>query len=326
MVPEGYRGVLNKYFTPGKYYLNPFAYSHTLVQSTNVTVDWDNQDETKFDPLKVISKDGFDIKLSVKVIVRVLPEQAPYMVSKSGTMDNLIHSVINPNIDASFRNQASSADAIDFLSNREIEQKKAEDDIRRILSKYHVECVSVLIVQIELPQSLLDTKTQKVIADNQMAQYDAQTKAEEARTNLEKQTAFANQQQDLVTSELSIKIAQNEKQRKITDAEASAEVLNQQGIGEQKKLEAIGNGEAAKISAIGKATAEAYTSQKAAVGQDQLFAIEIVKQFSKVLQDNPSLKLIPDVYVGGNGSALDGLFGQLAKAFPNINISGFTPS
>lgn len=321
VVPEGYRGVLNKYFTPGKYYLNPYAYSQTTVQSTNITVDWDTQNSTKFDPLKVISKDGFDIKLSVKVIVRVLPEQAPYMVSKSGNMENLIHSVINPNIDASFRNQASSADAIDFLSNREVEQKKAEDDIRRILAKYHVECVSVLIVQIELPQALLETKTQKVIADNQMAQYDAQTKAEEARTNLEKQTAFANQQKDLVTSELSIKIAQNDKQKKITDAEAAAEVLKQQGRGEQQKLEAIGNGEAAKISAIGRATAEAYQSQKDAVGQDQLFAIEIVKQFAKVLENNPNLKLIPDVYVGGgNGGALEGLFGQLAKNFPDTGI------
>lgn len=321
VVPEGYRGVLNKYFTPGKYYLNPYAYSQTLVQSTNITVDWDNQDTTKFDPLKVISKDGFDIKLSVKVIVRVLPEQAPYMVSKSGNMENLIHSVINPNIDASFRNQASSADAIDFLSNREVEQKKAEGDIRRILAKYHVECVSVLIVQIELPQSLLDTKTQKVIADNQMAQYDAQTKAEESRTSLEKQTAFANQQKELVTSELSIRIAQNDKQRKITDAEASAEVLKQQGLGEQQKLEAIGNGEAAKIAAIGRATAESYQSQKEAVGQEQLFAIEIVKQFAKVLEENPNIKLIPDVYVaGGNGTALDGLFGQLARCFPNTGI------
>lgn len=320
VVPEGYRGVLDKYFTPGKYYLNPYAFSHTLVQSTNVTVDWDNQNHTKFDPLKVISKDGFDIFLSVKVIVRVLPEQAPYMVSKSGNMENLIHSVINPNIDASFRNQASSANAIDFLSNRDLEQKKAEEDIRRILSKYHVECVSVLIVQIELPQSLLETKTQKVIADNQNEQYEAQTKAELSRTNLEKQTAFANQQQQLVNSELSITIANNEKKRKITDAEADAEVLTQQGIGQQKKLEAIGKGEASKIEAIGAATASSYKSQCEAVGKEQLFAIEIVKQFAQVLQENPNLKLIPDVYVGGNGSSLDGLFGQLAKSFPKTGI------
>ena len=169
---------------------------------------------------------------------------------------------------------------------------------------------------------MLDTKTQKVIADNQNEQYEAQTKAELSRTNLEKQTAFANQQQQLVTSELSITIAKNEKSRKITDAEADAEVLKQQGLGEQQRLEAIGNGEASKIKAIGKATAESYQLQCDAVGQEQLFAIEIVKQFSKVLQDNPNLQLIPDVYVGGGGSSLDGLFGQMAKTFPNTGIQG----
>jgi len=62
-----------------------------------------------FNPLSVISRDGFEMRVSVKVIMRVHPEQAPLMVAKIGSVQNLIDHVIHPMIDSSFRNQASSS-------------------------------------------------------------------------------------------------------------------------------------------------------------------------------------------------------------------------
>ena len=90
----------------------------------------------------MISKDGFPIQVSVKVVIRVRPDQAPYMVAKVGSIDNLIQHVIHPMIDSSFRNQASTASAMNFLQSRSEEQVKAETRARLDLEKYHVECVS----------------------------------------------------------------------------------------------------------------------------------------------------------------------------------------
>lgn len=82
VVPKGYRGVQQEVAGPGIYYLNRRAYIAYIVNTTNITIDWDESKETRFDALRVISRDGFDINVSVKVIIRVRPDQAPYMVAK----------------------------------------------------------------------------------------------------------------------------------------------------------------------------------------------------------------------------------------------------
>lgn len=58
--------------------------------------------------------------------VRGHPEQAPLMVSKIGSVRNLIEHVVHPMIDSFFRNHASSTEAISFMQDRAAEQEKAE--------------------------------------------------------------------------------------------------------------------------------------------------------------------------------------------------------
>ena len=112
MVPDGYRGIQKDVMGPGRYYLNTAAAMIYVINTTNITIDWDKDEKTKFNPLKVISKDGFALAVSVKVVVRVRPEQAPYMVAKIGSIENLVDHVIHPMIDSSFRNQASTTSAM----------------------------------------------------------------------------------------------------------------------------------------------------------------------------------------------------------------------
>ena len=164
VVPAGYRGIQEEVSGPGMYYLNRRAFIPYIINTTNITVDWDEGDKTKFDPLKVVSHDGFEIRVSVKVVIRVRPDQAPYMVAKIGSIENLVEHVIHPMIDSSFRNQASSTSAMNFMQNRHEEQEKAEDRTRKELEKYHVELVSVLICQIQLPEDLMRTQTEKILA------------------------------------------------------------------------------------------------------------------------------------------------------------------
>jgi regulator of protease activity HflC (stomatin/prohibitin superfamily) len=309
VVPKGFRGIQQEVAGPGLYYLNRLAYIAYIVDTTNITIDWDDAQETRFNPLKVISRDGFEISVSVKVVIRVRPDQAPYMVSKIGSIENLILHVIHPMIDSSFRNQASSTSAMNFMQDRQEEQRKAEERARVELERYHVECVSVLICQITLPQDLMDTQTMKIIAQQQQAMYQDQQKAEQTRIATEKTRAEADQQKNLVEAEIGVKIAEQNKQKAIRFAEGEAESIRLRAEGEAKGIRARGEAEGAKILAMGEATAKAYEMQNRAVGQQGVTAIEIAKQIAA-----GNIKVTPDFLVQG-GDNLGGLLSAFLTDF-----------
>ena len=301
VVPKGYRGIQQEVAGPGIYYLNRRAYIAYIVNTTNITIDWDDTGETRFDPLKVISRDGFSINVSVKVVIRVRPDQAPYMVAKIGSIENLILHVIHPMIDSSFRNQASSTSAMNFMQDRQEEQRKAEDRAKAELEKYHVECVSVLICQINLPQELMDTQTKKIIAQQQQAMYQEQQRAEQTRIATEKTRSEADQQKNLVEAEIGVKIAEQNKEKAIRFAEGEAESIRLRAEGEARGIKAKGDAEGSRILAIGESTAKAYELQNKAVGQQGVTAIEIAKQIA-----SGNVKVTPDFLVQG-GDNIGGL-------------------
>jgi regulator of protease activity HflC (stomatin/prohibitin superfamily) len=299
VVPQGYRGIQAEVAGPGVYYLNRWAYIAYIIPTTNLTIDWaeesgadvaDVDDKAPhrlqlFNPLAVISRDGFEIRVGVKVILRVRPEQAPLMVAKIGSIENLIDHVVHPMIDSSFRNQASSSEAMNFMQDRADEQAKAEARTREELEKYHVECVSVLISQIILPQELMEIHTRRVIAAQQQDMYVEQQKSEEKRIDTENTRAKADKQVELVAAQIGVQVADQTRQKTILEAQGRA-----------RATELEGAAEGSKIMAVGGATAEAYEKQVAAVGQLNLAAIEMTKQIATA-----GLKITPDVAVGGGG-------------------------
>lgn len=304
VVPAGFRGIQAEVAGPGVYYLNRWAYIAYIIPTTNLTIDWaeegmvpseDDQSPSVrrvqlFNPLAVISRDGFEMRVSVKVVIRVRPDQAPLMVAKIGSIENLIDHVVHPMIDSSFRNQASSSEAMAFMQDRADEQAKAEARARVELEKYHVECVSVLISQIILPQELMEIHTRRVIAAQQQAMLVEQQKAEEKRIDTENTRAKANKQPELVAAQIAVQVAEQEKQQTILMAEGRARAIELEGAAEGQK-----------ILAIGQATAEAYDKQVEAVGQMNLAGIEVTKSIAMA-----GLKITPDIMVGGGGGGADG--------------------
>jgi regulator of protease activity HflC (stomatin/prohibitin superfamily) len=300
VVPEGFRGIQSEVAGPGVYYLNRWAYIPYIIPTTNLTIDWAEEDTggddsspvgqiqrvQLFNPLSVISRDGFEMRVSVKVVIRVRPDQAPLMVAKIGSIENLIDHVIHPMIDSSFRNQASSTSAMNFMQDRALEQSKAEERARGELERYHCECVSVLISQIILPAQLLEIHTRRVIAAQQQDMYVEQQKAEQKRIATDNTRAKADRQPDLVAAQIGVQIAEQTKQRTIIEAEGRARAVELEGDAEGKK-----------ILAVGTATAEAYDQQVAAVGQLNLAGIEVTKAIAAA-----GLKITPDILVGGGGA------------------------
>jgi regulator of protease activity HflC (stomatin/prohibitin superfamily) len=303
VVPAGYRGIQRDVAGPGVYYLNRWAYIAYIIPTTNLTVDWAEEGYASeaphqpgapgnaltgqrvqlFNPLAVISRDGFEMRVSVKVIIRVRPDQAPLMVAKIGSVENLVDHVIHPMIDSSFRNQASSTEAMSFMQDRAVEQEKAEMRARDELERYHVECVRVLISQIILPQELMTIHTRRVIAAQQQAMFIEQQKAEQERIGTENTRAQADQQINLVTAQIAVQIAEQNRQKTIIEAEGNARAIELEGEAEGKK-----------ILAVGSATAEAYEKQVAAVGQQNLAGIEVTKAIATA-----GLKITPDIAVSG---------------------------
>ena len=337
VVNAGYRGIQREVLGPGTYYLNKLAFTAHIIPTTNITIDWamerwsskkpsiasteskveakemTNTDMLKsrtFNPLNIVSKDGFEMSVEVKVILRVLPEQAPHMVARIGTIENLVEDVIHPLIDSSFRNQASSSEAMQFMQDRYEEQRKAEEHAADELKKYHVECVSVLICQIKLPDRLMQTLTDKVVASQQKAMYDSQQEAEGRRAEMEKTKAQADLQPNLVKAEIDVKIATQQKQQNIILAEAKSESIRLEQLGIAAGIASVGKAEAEKISAIGQATAGAYQEQANALGQYPMSIIEIMKQ---VAQGN--IKITPDILVQGSDGKESGSASNVLAAF-----------
>lgn len=319
VVPAGYRGIQAEVAGPGVYYLNRWAYIAYIIPTTNLTIDWaeeaagmDDNDNTPssgassdgsttrrmqlFNPLAVISREGFEMRVGVKVVIRVRPEQAPLMVAKIGSIENLIDHVVHPMIDSSFRNQASSSEAMNFMQDRADEQAKAEARTREELEKYHVECVSVLISQIILPQELMEIHTRRVIAAQQQEMFVEQQKSEEKRIDTENTRAKADKQVELVAAQIGVQVAEQTRQKTIIEAEGRARAVELEGEAEGKK-----------ILAVGTATAEAYEQQVAAVGQLNLAGIEVTKAVATA-----GLKITPDIMVAGGG---DGGSGNIFSAF-----------
>jgi regulator of protease activity HflC (stomatin/prohibitin superfamily) len=287
VVPKGYRGIWEEVAGPGHYYLNRWAYIPHIIRTTNQTFEWENSAKTRFDSLKVISKDGFLIDITLKIVVRVWPEQCPYLVAKVGSVDILAQDVIHPMIESQFRNQASSISAMNFLLNREDEQARAHKQVRAELRKYYVECVSVLICQVSLPEELMQTQTRRIIAEQQTEMFARQQVAEEARIATEKTRATADQQIDLVRAEIDSKAAYEVKSTTITIAE----------------------GKAREIEVISQAKADAYRLQSEILGEEAITAIEIIRQVAE-----GKIKITPEVMAGaGQGGLMDVVLAQLVR-------------
>jgi regulator of protease activity HflC (stomatin/prohibitin superfamily) len=94
-----------------------------------------------------------------------------------------------------------------YLQNRHEEQERAEARVRAHLLKYHVDVVNVLICHIHLPEELMKTQTEKILAEQRQNMFNAQREAEEKRIQLEKTKAHADNQRDLMAATVGVEIS-----------------------------------------------------------------------------------------------------------------------
>jgi uncharacterized membrane protein YqiK len=346
IVSKGYRGVWMEPLGPGKYPINKYTMKVELVPTTNLVLNWANARseahslDKNLSTITVRSKDGFPFNLDVAQIIHIPASEAPKVIARFGSMTNLVSQVLEPTIGNYFRNSAQDSDVISFLSTRKERQTAAKDHIKEVLEEYNVNAVDTLIGDIVPPEALMKTLTDRKIAQEEEKTYETQRMAQEKRQGVEKETAIADMQKEIVKAQQSVEIAQRTadatvkkaegdatslklsvnaeaeatKMRANADSEAiklkaaaQAESTKLNAAADAEKISKTGLAEAEKIMAIGKSTAEAYELQVKAMGGDNFTKYKITEEIGK-----GQIKVIPDVIIGGsNGTdgSISGLLG-----------------
>ena len=307
IVSKGQRGVWMEPLGPGKYALNKYTTKLEPVPTTNLVLNWaDARSEShnldhNLSTITVRSQDGFPFNLDVSQIIHVPANEAPKVIARFGSMTNLVSQVLEPTIGNYFRNSAQESDVISFLSTRKERQESAKNHIKVVLDEYNVNAVDTLIGDIVPPDSLMKTLTDRKLAEEEQKTYQTQKMAQEQRQGMEKETAIADMQKEIVRASQSVEIAQRTadatvkkaegdatslklnvnaeaeatKMRANAEAEATkaragaqAEATKLNASAEAEKISKTGLAEAEKIMAIGKSTAESYQLQVSAMGGD----------------------------------------------------------
>lgn len=351
IVSKGQRGVWMEPLGPGKYALNKYSTKLELVPTTNLVLNWANARseshnlDKNLSTITVRSKDGFPFNLDVSQIIHVPANEAPKVIARFGSMTNLVSQVLEPTIGNYFRNSAQDSDVISFLSTRKERQESAKVHIKAVLDEYNVNAVDTLIGDITPPESLMKTLTDRKIAEEEQKTYQTQKLAQEQRQGVEKETAIADMQKEIVRAAQSVEIAQRTADATVKKAEgdatslklnvnaeaeatkmraqAQAEATRLNASAEAEKISKTGLAEAEKIMAIGKSTAEAYELQVTAMGGDNFTKYKITEELAK-----GNVKIIPDVLIGGsNGTdgGINGLLGMKLMELMNVEKPNSSP-
>jgi uncharacterized membrane protein YqiK len=293
LVHKGDRGVWIEPLNPGKHPLNTKIMKVELVPTTNIVLNFTSRYsgehgyDSKLTALQLLSCDGFTYETEVFQIIHVGSADAPKVISRLGSMQNLVDHVLRPIVGNYFRNSAQEYTILDFLIARGDRQAEAADYVRQALRAYDVQAVDTLIGLITPPVELMQTLTERKLAEEKQKTYEVQRVAESQRQELVRETALADIQKEVVTAEQGVNIA---------ELKASATVK-----------QAAGEAEAIRLT--GEAKADAYQAGVESLGSQAYTALQLMQ----VIGDR-QVRVVPDVSVtgSGNGSGLmDSLMGML---------------
>jgi len=292
LVNVGDKGVWIEPLYPGKHPLNTHIMKVELVPTTNIVLNFSDRTEehgydSKLRALNVRSIDGFAFNLEIAQIIHVGALDAPRVISRVGSMQNLVDHVLRPTVGNYFRNSAQAYTVLDFLIARSDRQAEAADFIRSAMQAYDVQAVDTLLGQIEPPETLMQTLTDRKIAEEQRKTYEVQRISQTQRQELVRETSLADIQKEVVTAEQGVRIAELQANAKVKEA----------------------SGEAEAIRVTGEAKADAYRAGVDALGGNSYVALQLMQTIG-----DRNVRVVPDVAVNGGdhgGGLLDGVLGML---------------
>jgi uncharacterized membrane protein YqiK len=313
LVEPGHKGVWVTPLYPGKHPINPRIMRVELVPTTNIVLNWAQRTEShKYDaqlsPIIVRSKDGFAFNLDVSQIIHIGAPEAPKVISRVGSVQNLVDHVLQPIVGNYFRNSAQEYTVLDFLSARSERQHEATEHIRRAISAYDVQALDTLIGDITPPADLMRTQTDRKIAEEERKTYEVQRLAQDQRQELVRATSLADIQHQMVQAEQNVQMA---------ELQAKADIKQATGEAESTRLKALG--EAESIRQKGKAQSEVYRASVEALGAEGYTALQMMQ-----IVGERHVRIVPDVLSGASGSngLVEGLLGLILRNQVTTHANG----
>jgi hypothetical protein len=289
------RGIQKEVLQPGIYFLNPeekridivsIGYSETSLnveahpsgvaragvaaKATAAQVDLGDRlgTSTAEDPVYVPGKgiefpssDGFPIHLDFTAIWGILPEQAPNVVRQFGTLKDVEHKVILPQIESICRLHGSRRGAVDLLvgDTREQFQDETSLELERVLKQKNLSLLFGLTRHIYVPKAVREPIQKAKIAD-------------ELTKTRDQELLTAQAQADL--TEAKAKVMFGEKQ---TQAETEKKVAEVGALGEKKAKEIEAMTEKFKAEIDAKTAAiEAQTTR--VLGEAKAQSVKLAKE------------------------------------------------
>ena len=186
------------------------------------------------------------------------------------------------------------------MSARSQRQIEAAEHIRTAIGAYDVQAIDTLIGDITPPAELMQTQTDRKIAEEQRKTFEVQEAAQKERQQLVRQTALADIQRQVVDAEQGVQIA---------ELSAQANIKQATGDSEATRLRALGEAEA--IRATGKAKSEAYRAGVESLGAQSYTLMQLMQ-----IVGDRNVRIVPDVAVTGQNARtglVDGMLGIMLR-------------
>jgi regulator of protease activity HflC (stomatin/prohibitin superfamily) len=253
--------------------------------------------KTDFAPIIVRSKDGFTFPVDVRVAYHIDRQDAPKVVATVGDDNVITEKVITPAVRAIFRNNAEKVKALDYVQERSTQEKQSTTMLREALLPYGITLDELYIGDIgdqETLGELLMTQTNREIALQEQETFKEQQRAAEEKKGLSRTEQEADEEKKLATASYAVQISEQDKEKRIIDAEAEAEY----------------------IKVVAQAKADAYQLIAQSIGQENAALIEALKTAGE-----SDMEIVPSVMVisgaGGGASVTDAFMGTVLRNMIN---------
>jgi len=309
MVPKGCIGVWDQPIAPGRYYLNQQAYVATIIptrvqtwtykggytsRKINLVVGDNGKISQQEQQVRVdVPKDaashainvrveGWTIPVDMRVTIQVHPDDAPRVVASVGDLQRVQDNIVTPAIRDILRTISGHPErkVLDFIEKRDQLVGLVEEAISPEGRKAGVTIQEIRMGEPAIPPELLVATLREQLATQLKQTYTQEEAAQKERIKVERERATADQQAVLVKAEIERAAAAHQKER-----------LRLEGEGEKLKLIEIAQGQKAQVQVL---------------GEDRVLELQMLKEALQAAKEQPDIVKIPQVYVSGSGTSLEG--------------------
>ncbi|MCF7857383.1 MAG: hypothetical protein K9M10_02805 [Candidatus Pacebacteria bacterium] len=306
LMPVGCIGIWNEVLPPGKYYVNHDVFTVTSVDtrvqaweykggylSRSVDLSVDAKGEITQEPRSVevavpkgaadeavgIKIEGYTIHQSLRVLVQVTPQNAPFIVASVGGMEEVENRIITPAVQSAVRDLSGQfitvteavidrqtgkpmldpqgnavtresrrpVAPLDLIERRGVLQAVAEEQIKPEGEKAGVTIREVRFLQPDMPPEVLIPRKRQQLAFEMIETLKKEQQAQLERIAKANAEATAEQQPALVEAQQAVKIAEQYKQKQQLRGEADRKYLEQVAAGQEAQADVLGKDLVARL-------------------------------------------------------------------------------